>query len=62
MLAYTQIESLQEYILISQDKREVELHHRDNEWRTVIINEGEVPIQCLQMTVSMDAIYEGIEI
>jgi Uma2 family endonuclease len=62
MLAYTQIETLQEYILISQDKREVELHHRDNGWRTVVFNEGDVPIQCLNMTVSMDFIYEGIEI
>ena len=60
LLAYTSIDSLQEYVLLSQNRIEAELHRRADGWRTQVICSGEVRFQCLDLTVPLTAIYEDV--
>lgn len=60
LLAYTSIDSLQEYVLLSQNSVEAELHRRAEGWRTQVISSGDVRFQCLDLTVPLAAIYEDV--
>lgn len=61
LFAYTALDSLQAYLLLSQERALAELHRRTAEgWRTQIIDSGEVPIDCLGVSVSLDLIYEDV--
>jgi len=59
---YTQIESLQEYILIAQDKREVTIFQRDKNWDAQILGESDqqLTITSLNLQLPLNAIYEGV--
>ena len=59
---YKQLPSLERYAVISQDKRGVALFKRVNShWEVETFAEGEIDIPCLQTTLSLGQIYEGIE-
>ncbi len=58
---YTNIDSLQEYILITQDKRIVEVFRRQNDWIPEVINEGELQLECIELAVSLDSIYATVD-
>ncbi len=59
---YKQLPSLEQYAVISQDKRGVALFKRVNShWEVETFAEGEIDIPCLQATLSLGKIYEGIE-
>ncbi|MBI3776575.1 MAG: Uma2 family endonuclease [Gammaproteobacteria bacterium] len=60
LLAYTSIDSLQEYVLLSQNHIEVEVHRRVDGWRGQIVTTGDVHLQCLSLDVSLAAIYEDV--
>lgn len=60
LLAYTSIDSLQEYVLLSQNRVEAELHRRADGWRAQVISSGDVHFQCLDLTVSLTTIYEDV--
>lgn len=60
LLAYTSIDSLQEYVLLSQHRVEVEVHRRADGWRRQIITAGDVRFQCMDVSVPRAAIYENI--
>lgn len=60
LLAYTSIDSLQEYLLLSQNRAEAELHRRVDGWRAHIVTAGDVRLQCLDLTVPLSTIYEDV--
>ena len=57
---YRQLQSLQEYLLLSQDRTEAELHRRAEGWRAQILTAGEVRLQCLDAAVPLATIYEDV--
>ncbi len=60
LLAYTGIDSLQEYLLLSQNRVEAELHRRVDGWRAQIVTTGDVRLQCLDLAVPLATVYEDV--
>lgn len=60
MLAYQTIESLQEYVLVAQDARRVEVYRRADDWARDIYTQGPVRLQCLDTELTVEAIYEDL--
>jgi Uma2 family endonuclease len=60
-LAYTTLPSLQEYMLVAQDARRVEIYRRTNGWKTESADSGEIRLDCLDASVTLDAIYADVE-
>ncbi len=63
-LSYTQIETLEEYVLVAQDKMEVTLFRRANQWKPEVVR---APDQSVQLTslnfgLPLRALYEGVKI
>jgi len=60
--AYTQIASLQEYVLVAQASREVTLFRRSNHWKAEVSSGAKtaVALKSLRMKIAMDGIYEGV--
>jgi Uma2 family endonuclease len=62
-LAYQSIESLQEYVLIEQDKAEIEVFTRDSGWQAHYYYLGDViTFASLDMTVAVEDIYYQVDI
>lgn len=62
---YQAIESLDEYILISQDEKLIEQFARDGDaWRYVawLPKSGRVELKSIQAVLDFDEVYEGVEI
>jgi Uma2 family endonuclease len=61
-LSYTQIETLEEYVLVAQDKTEVTLFRRGNKWQPEIINGTNQPVRfmSLDFALPLSAVYEGV--
>ncbi|KOR30519.1 hypothetical protein TI05_13835 [Achromatium sp. WMS3] len=62
LFAYMSIDSLQSYLLLSQDKIQAELRCRVDDWKMRLFTTGEVPIACLNTAVPLDIIYEEIDL
>ncbi|MTW22084.1 Uma2 family endonuclease [Allochromatium palmeri] len=58
--AYQTIPSLREYLLISQTAREIEVYRRADGWAQEIITEGSVRLDCLEVELALDVIYEDV--
>ncbi|MBK1723329.1 Uma2 family endonuclease [Thiocystis violacea] len=58
--AYQTIPSLQECLLISQSAREVEIHRRARGWALETVAEGSVRLDCLDVELPLDVIYEDV--
>jgi Uma2 family endonuclease len=56
-LFYRQLDTLQEYVLVSQDYRQLEVSRRAEQWRCPEYIEGEVPFHPIELSVSIDDIY-----
>jgi Uma2 family endonuclease len=54
---YRQLDALQEYILVSQDYRQVEVFRRSEQWHGAPYTQGEVPLRSVDLGVTIDAIY-----
>ncbi|MDP2829875.1 MAG: Uma2 family endonuclease [Sulfuricellaceae bacterium] len=62
LLAYQSLPSLQEYVLVAQDVKRVEIYRRSKDWRTEYVTSGgEVRLDCLDVSVTLDAIYADVE-
>jgi Uma2 family endonuclease len=57
---YTQLESLVDYVLISQEYRKVEVYSRPNLWRAEEYTEDQVRLDSVELTLSFDAIYRRV--
>ncbi|MDP3696366.1 MAG: Uma2 family endonuclease [Desulfocapsaceae bacterium] len=62
MLAYQTLSSLLEYVLVAQDDRQVEIYRRRNEWQPEIINDGLFHLDCLDVNISIDDVYEDVPV
>ena len=62
-LSYTQIETLEEYILVAQDKMEVTLFRRANQWQPEILKTAtqSLPLASIDFSIALPAIYEGVQ-
>jgi Uma2 family endonuclease len=64
--AYRSIASLETYLIIDHRRRRIEHHSRDGhsgEWRRAeILGEGRVRVPCLDVDLTLDEIYERVEL
>lgn len=60
LLAYSRINSLQEYLLLAQNEPLAELHRRRDDWHAYRVREGLVPIECLDTALDIDTIYADL--
>jgi Uma2 family endonuclease len=56
-LFYQQLDALEEYVLVSQDYRQVEVFRRTERWQCTKYTEGEVPFQSVDLSVAVDDFY-----
>jgi Uma2 family endonuclease len=63
-LSYTQIETLEEYILVAQDRMEVTLYRRVNQWHPEVLKTGaqSLPLASIDFSIPLAAIYEGVNV
>ncbi|MGB6169353.1 MAG: Uma2 family endonuclease [Geitlerinemataceae cyanobacterium] len=65
---YRQIESLEEYVLISQDEMQVECRHRvkngsGERWETVVYGAGDTVIfQSIELELAIEELYRGVSL
>ena len=59
---YTQIETLEEYVLIEQDKMEVTVFRRANRWAPDVVNSPEAMIRLasINFKLRLSELYEGV--
>lgn len=60
LLAYNRIDSLQEYLMLSQNEPLAALHRRRDDWHACRIREGSVPIECLDTALDIDTTYADL--
>jgi len=60
MLAYPTIPSLQEYVLVAQHTRRVEVYRRESDWAPDVYIEGMAPLRCLEAELPVESIYEDV--
>ena len=63
-LAYTSIPSVQEYILVAQDRKEVIVARRENNWEPEfhLGDDFELILSCSDTPITSETIYENIEL
>jgi Uma2 family endonuclease len=63
-LSYTGIDTLEEYVLVEQDRREVTLFRRQRQWQPEILDQAEQALELtsLGFSVRLDLIYEGLDL
>lgn len=61
---YTQVESLEEYVLASQAKTEVTIFRRSQQWKTEILHRRDqvLHLPSLDFKIPLQAIYEGVDL
>jgi Uma2 family endonuclease len=61
-LSYTQIETLEEYVLVAQDKMEVTLFRRANQWQPELLKMAAqfLPLASIDFSIPLASIYEGV--
>lgn len=59
---YTQIESLQEYILVAQERAEVTIFRRSNGWQAEVLRSrsDEMRLASIEFSMTLAEIYEGV--
>ena len=63
LLAYTALPSLREYLLVAQDRRQVDLYRRtETDWVHDTHTEGSLRLDCLEQDLPLEDIYEDVEI
>ena len=59
---YSNLESLQEYILISQDRPSLTIYRRRNDWQPEIFGaESIIQLEAIALEISINDIYEDVE-
>ena len=56
-LAYQQIESLEEYVLVAQDVQHVTLFRRAEGWRQIVVIEGALELRSVGWIGELDDLY-----
>lgn len=60
LLAYQTLPSLQEYVLVAQDAEQVEIYRRSLDWRAEYVSSGEIWLDCLGASVTLDETYADV--
>ena len=62
-LSYTRIETLEEYVLIAQDRREVTVFRRANGWQSEVLRAetDQLRLASLEFTQPLTDVYEGVK-
>lgn len=63
LLIYSRLESLRDYVLISQDVRRVVIHSRSSAgdpWRTTTLSDGSLRLVSLAVEIPLNEIYLGL--
>ena len=63
-LSYVQIETLEEYVLVAQDKMEVTIFRRASQWEPEVLRlpEQEARLASLNFGLALRDVYEGVKI
>jgi Uma2 family endonuclease len=61
LCAYTTLPSLQDYMLVSQTRREVWHHSRSRGWVADVLTDGRLTLDCLDLELTLAAIYEELD-
>lgn len=63
-LSYIQIETLEEYVLVAQDKLEVTVFRRASKRQPEVVRQSEdlLRLVSLDFTLPLHAVYEGVEL
>jgi Uma2 family endonuclease len=63
-LTYTRIETLEEYILVAQDRREVTVFRRAGDWQSEVLKlaEQSLRLPSLDFSLALTAVYEGVKV
>ncbi|MBI2928640.1 MAG: Uma2 family endonuclease [Verrucomicrobia bacterium] len=63
-LSYTQIETLEEYVLVAQDRLEVTVFRRANNWEPEILRQPEEQLRLtsLDFSLPLSTVYEGVKV
>ena len=60
--AFRHLESLQEYLLVSQEKRLVEVFRRETDWRPEYCGDGDsIPVRSVNLDLPVAVVYEDLE-
>lgn len=59
-LAYRALDSLQDYLLVHQDFREVWLFRRRSGWDKEILREGDIRLESIGVTLGVDELYRNV--
>lgn len=65
MMVYKHIPSLRGYLIVEQERRRVQRHWRDENgtwWDADVFGQGRVPIPCLELELTLDEIYQGLDL
>ncbi len=62
LLNYPQISTVEEYVLIAQDSREVTIHRRAEAWTPRMVTAPEAPVEfrSIKLSLPLAQIYEGV--
>jgi len=63
-LSYRQIETLEEYVLVAQDKVEVTIFRRANHWQPEILTQADQDLRLPSLTFALPlkSLYEGVKV
>jgi Uma2 family endonuclease len=63
-LSYQQIETLEEYVLVAQDKSEVTVFRRANQWRPEIVRQASdsLNLSSLEFSLALVDLYDGVNL
>ena len=61
-LSYRQIETLEEYVLVAQDKKEVTVFRRSDHWQSELLKESDqtLRLSSLKFTIPLQVLYQGV--
>lgn len=60
---YRKLDSLQDYVLIAQDSRRVEIYSRETGWDLVLsVNDDSFSLNSVDLHLSLDEVYEDVDL
>ncbi len=63
-LSYIQVETLEEYVLVAQDRMEVTVFRRANKWQPEVFRRPDesVRLDSIPLALPLSAVYEGVKV
>lgn len=64
LLAYTNVETVAEYVLVAQDRMEVTVLRRDAHWKPDIITQSsqQLTLPSINFSMAVSAVYDGVRV